>query len=430
MERVVTEMRIRREVQGWTRSDVVVQMQLICPDACDLDENVLKRWEMRRNEPNRRFRPFLCQIFSASDTAELGVGKSWAAWPHWTEATDAERNAEVKRRVMLRAAGLVAVGGLLPRGTPLTESERLDSSWLRDAESTTDLLARAYGTTAPGMVAGPVLAHLDKLRSYVNAPGLPSDRVRLHRAIADTAAFAALLQFRLDRLQPSAELFAIAERHAREAADDLLLAQVLGVNSYLHSTVVSGGLRGNARVALRMLEEANDLLPAAAPCHSRALLAARLAEERASIGDIQGCHRALGQAGSLLDGNGDDGTLGFFSNNGLYSLWNEAYFDGFRGVCEVLLGEPTAVDVLSATLGNTSSGVRRVIVVTDLASAYASAGDPAQAAARLGEACTLASELRFPMAVQRIMGVRARFDPRWADLPFVRELDDRLRVAV
>jgi hypothetical protein len=57
------------------------------------------------------------------------------------------------------------------------------------------------------MVAGPVLAHLDALRSYVSMSGLPSDRVRLHRAIADAASFAALMQFRLDLLDASARSF-------------------------------------------------------------------------------------------------------------------------------------------------------------------------------------------------------------------------------
>jgi hypothetical protein len=173
-----------------------------------------------------------------------------------------------------------------------------------------------------------------------------------------------------------------------------------------------------------------DLLPASASYRSRALLQARLAEERASIGDRDGCKRALGSASTLLDSHTDDGLQGFFSDNGLYSLWDDAYFDGFRGICSVLLGEPSAVDVLSETLRNTSSGIRRVIVMTDLASAYVSAGDPVEAAGRLGDACALASEVRYPMALARITGARARFDPCWAQMQCVQELDERLRVAV
>ena len=403
-------------------------MQLICPDASGLDENVVKRWEMRRNVPNKRFRPYLCRILGVSDTAELGLGDSWAAWAHWTEATDEERRAEVQRRMMLRAAGLLAVGGMLPGSTTPSASKRLDSTWLCDAESTTDLLARAYRTTAPGMVAGPVLAHLGTLQSYVDAAGLPTDHARLHRAMADTASFAALLQFRLDLLGAATHFFGLAEQHAREAGDTALLAQVLGAKSNLHSTVVSGGLRGDARLALSILEEAHDLLPAHAPRRARALLSARLAEERASVGDREGCRRALGEAERLLDGPNDSvGSLGFFGDNGLYSQWDEAYYEGFRGVCAVLLGDPDAVDVLSDTLENTSSGVRRAIVMTDLAGAYARVEMPEQAALILGEAHDLAVDVRYPMAMQRIMGTRGRFDPRWSGMQCVRELDDRLR---
>ncbi|MGH8906427.1 MAG: hypothetical protein ACRD0K_07915 [Egibacteraceae bacterium] len=383
---------------------------------------------MRRNEPNRRFRPYLCRIFGTNDTAELGLGRSWAAWPYWTVATDEERKAEVERRVMLRAAGLLAVGGLLPRGTTAVEPHKLDASWLREAESMTDLLAHAYRTTAPGIISGPVLAHMDKLRSYIGAPGLPADRARLDHAIADVASFAGLLQFRLDLLDASARCFGIAERHAREAEDSALLAQVLGAKSYLYSTVVSAGLRGDARAALSTLEQANDLIPADAPRRARALLLARLAEERASVGDSEGCHRALSGAESLLDGPNDDDTLGFFGNNGLYSLWDEAYFDGFRGVCGVLLSEPATVDVLSDTLAHTTSTVRKAIVLTDLAGAYAGVEMPELAAGTLGEARDLTVDIRFPLAMQRIMGTRARFNPCWTQMRCVRELDDRLRV--
>jgi hypothetical protein len=62
---------------------------------------------------------------------------------------------------------------------------------------------------------------------------------------------------------------------------------------------------------------------------------------------------------------------------------------------------------LHRAIADTSSGVRQAIVLADLAGAYAGAETSEQAASTLGEAHDLAIEVRYPMAMQRIMGTRA-----------------------
>ncbi len=430
MRRVVTEMRLRRETLGWTRAKLAIQLQLACAEAQSVNGHIVKRWELRRHTPSPVFRRALCRMFAVEDIAQLGLGNHWSARLHWTMATDQERAVEVRRRKLL-AAGLAAAGtALLPRAPELFAPGKVDAGWLRDAKQVTTSLASLYRTVSPGQLQASVHGHLGMLVAHLGSARLPADRTRLHLQIADAAAFAGWIEFRLDQLEAAAHCFHLAETHAREAGDRPLLAQVLGSQSLVHSTTPTAGRRGNARRALELVEHAHATLGSSAPRHVLGRLMGRLAEERAVNGDGAGCARALESAATLLSGPLDVGDDGFFGAKGYHSAWDPAYFGAFAATCQVHLGAAGAVDALARTARHVTAPERTATVTADLAAGYAQAGAPELAAQTLLRAYEQAVRVRYPLGVQRVLGVRSRFEKEWERLPSVRDLDEQLRRGV
>jgi hypothetical protein len=70
----------------------------------------------------------------------------------------------------------------------------------------------------------------------------------------------------------------------------------------------------------------------------------------------------------------------------------------------------------------------RAMLEVDMAAVRVLQDAPEEACASLNVALDLAKASGYSIAVGRVFGVRAQFDPRWADLACVRELDERLRL--
>jgi hypothetical protein len=109
--------------------------------------------------------------------------------------------------------------------------------------------------------------------------------------------------------------------------------------------------------------------------------------------------------------------------------WTASHVEWERGRGLVRLGEPVpAQAALRGVLDHL--GTRgRVAVTVYLAEACVVAQDPEQACALLNDALTQARRIHYELVVERIVAVRAQFDPRWANLACVRELDERLHLA-
>jgi hypothetical protein len=86
-----------------------------------------------------------------------------------------------------------------------------------------------------------------------------------------------------------------------------------------------------------------------------------------------------------------------------------------------------AVDALKPTLGPADPGWT-AMALTDIAAARMIQNEPEQTCQELQRALKLARRAGYAMGIDRVLGVRAQFDPRWADLACVRELDERLRL--
>lgn len=81
----------------------------------------------------------------------------------------------------------------------------------------------------------------------------------------------------------------------------------------------------------------------------------------------------------------------------------------------------------SEVLSSTANLRHQVCALANLAVVSAATDEPERACGVLSHSIQLAARDHYAMGLQRAIGVRHRFDPRWATLPAVRDLDDRLR---
>jgi hypothetical protein len=69
---------------------------------------------------------------------------------------------------------------------------------------------------------------------------------------------------------------------------------------------------------------------------------------------------------------------------------------------------------------------RRIASFGHQALGYAKAAESEAACVALDGALTLIGTEPYPMGLRRVIGIRAGFDPAWAGLRCVRQLDERL----
>jgi hypothetical protein len=82
--------------------------------------------------------------------------------------------------------------------------------------------------------------------------------------------------------------------------------------------------------------------------------------------------------------------------------------------------------VFNGVQARAANGRRRVASSCHQALAYAKASEPEAACQALERSLTMIEAEPYPLGLQRVVGVRTGFDPAWAQLPCVRDLDERL----
>jgi hypothetical protein len=346
-----------------------------------------------------------------------------------------QQEEDMERRALLKAlmAGVtsVPVGALgalerireRPAGTV-----RTDEGVVQGLRALVAAYGQAYETVEPSALAPAVGRLLDRITERLHDPMSPAHRQQLGPIAAEAAALAGWLAHLLDHQGAARAYFSLARDAARDAMDDTLHALALGSLSQLHSTTPAGG-RGGSPVALRLLEEANARIGRQAPAAARAWLGARLAEERAALGDADGYRRHMARAEDAWTSGVQDEGRGFFSMQGFFAGWDDERFDGYHGVCLLLVERPREAEpylVRSLQRERARADWRpRATALTDLAAAYAQQREPERACSTAGEALSAATTAGFPMGVQRLRGVRGRLEP-WRTHPDVAELDERL----
>lgn len=206
--------------------------------------------------------------------------------------------------------------------------------------------------------------------------------------------------------------------------DPALQARALGALAYLHSSAPRGGLGGNPRRALELLGRALALA-ANADGFSRGWLATWRADQHATLGDLAAARADLELADATLDA--DDGAdVGFFARRH-YGYGMHGHLNSVRGLVHALAAQLDESERTFATVhANAANSRRRIASCGHQALAYVRASEPEAACEALDHSLTLIETEPYPMGLQRVLGARASFDPAWADLPPVRELDQRL----
>jgi tetratricopeptide (TPR) repeat protein len=390
---------------------------------------------MRMSRPDRQrdaAKRALEAAKSVLDRASLDVARREAT----AEIPRADGEIDMERRVLLKAlmgASLVPMGALeaLERTRSMSAGrDRIDDGLLWALRSLVAAYGQAFETMQPATLAPSVTALVDRITERLSDPSTPAYRQQLAPIASEAAALAGWLAHTLDHQGAAVAYFSLARDAAREAGDNMLHALALGSMAQLHSSTPSGGHAGSP-AALRLLEEANDRIPAYAPPVSRTFLAARLAEEQAAMGDAESYRRSMDRAEDIWsEGTPLDDRWGFFSSQGFFASWEDHRFNGYRGICLVLLKEPGEAETYlrQSLLHNLGEWRPRAVALADLTAAYALQGEPEQACEAARGALSTATRTGFPMGVKRLRGARTYLD-RWQRHPEVMDLDERLAAA-
>ena len=242
------------------------------------------------------------------------------------------RRAEFNKAVVALAASLFF------DPERLTESQKVDAALLRDHESLTRDFVRRQHHARPQTILGPTRAHLNQLLSLESTSLSPGMRQQLDRIIAETAALAGWVAFRSngDLVTAHAQL-ALGRQHAREAGDDILLAQLLAATSSLHSSLdlPRRGEDQRSPLALSLLQAAQRKAGTGSrPVHG--WIAVRLAMEQALLGETRRARPLLGRAEATLPSQPSDDAAG------LFVIWDESRFPGWAGKTLLILRDPAA----------------------------------------------------------------------------------------
>jgi len=295
---------------------------------------------------------------------------------------------EEMRRAEFNKAVLVLAASLLLDGERLSHAESVDAVLLEDLESLTAELARRQHQARPQAILGPIRGHLGYLLELRGASMAPGLRLELARVTAETAGVAGWVAFRGhgDLVTAQSQL-SLGRQQAREAGDDVLMAQLLAASSSLHSSLDLPRVGEDQRSPLALsLLRAAQRKASGGPPQLQGWLAARVAVEQALLGEGRRARAMLARAEATLS-SCPPGAPG-----GLFVIWDETRFPGYAGKTLLVLGDPAATTLLERALAMTSAPHPRLGLLVDLARARVHDGEADDAVVLLLDGARLAVE--------------------------------------
>jgi transcriptional regulator with XRE-family HTH domain len=416
-------LRYQRRLRGWTLDEVAEGLHRLSMGGAELgvDAHMVGRWERGVRRPAPRYVALLCRLFELP-ADELGLVD---------EAVEAaeivDKEDDVRRRQFLQYMSVVT-------GATMLDWDRLaamlrgqlgpgDRILVDDLEVITKSYARQVETVAPGSLLPALRSHLAMLSGSLTGGQPEPVRRRLLSLTGQTAVLAGRLSWLLDNRGEARQCWTLACDLAREAGDDTLLAEALGNQRVLYSTIPNRGQYGRPDRAIAVLDAAEECLPATSSPYPRMMVFLLRAEDWAAAGDADASSRDLEAAErAIATATGRD--------DGFYALWDEGRIAGYRGSCALALGQPEeASRVLETALEQTDDALvgQRCAVMTDLATAYAMQREVEQSADLLMDSANAAERAGLNELIHRVMGARQHLDP-WRDTPAVALLDERLAV--
>jgi tetratricopeptide (TPR) repeat protein len=206
-------------------------------------------------------------------------------------------------------------------------------------------------------------SHISEVEHLLRHTLIREYRERLAAALVDASTLAGWAALDIGSVRQAWDHHEQAKAAARESGSAALLAHATGQQAFILIDV------GRTADALTLLREAYETAGERVPRLLRAWLSAALGEGYAAIGDRDGALRAFDQASTLLPPETTHPELAFLFLGG-------SHLDRWRGNVLAQLGEPDAVDQLTAVLAASPPDfVRaRAAVHIDLAFAHTRIG--------------------------------------------------------
>ncbi|MFF4815056.1 transcriptional regulator [Kitasatospora sp. NPDC001309] len=355
-------LRVIRESHGRTRLEQAELLQRL-QDGRYFDPDNIKRWETEKRLPTPVWYGLLVSAYGVpleEIKRAIQASKQYRRLASANVQADPEE-PPVERRNFL-AAGLVAAGSAIepwgrlaaaisPRPVDTATAERLLAATAAMFTTEEHLPAR--------MLAARLATHLETLTSLLPAAG--KHRRELTVAAGETAALAGWAAYDTGDLASAAHYYETALLAGREAGHGAVTALALGYASY----------SANPERARDMLSAAQTHVRGAGYASARSWLAAREAEEIATLGDRAGAERAIDRATLAFDyvlTDGEPAWTSFFRRSRLDSLTVSTY--ARLAHSDLAL----AADAALANLGSDDSKVR-IAVLHDVATGYVVSGD-------------------------------------------------------
>lgn len=349
-----------------------------------------------------------------------------------------EVDEDVHRRIMLKLLSFLGGAAAAPQValSRLTELEELvnragpvDGARIQAFRAVTNAYAQEFIAAPPQQLIDVLRAHLNRTVSSLELPTMPSLRAELATVVSETASLTGWVLYLAGQRGEAHAHFALARDVAREARDATAEAVALGSMAMLYSTR-DRGTAGGSPLALRLVREAADLIPADAPTPAKAWLSARVAEEYAALGQRPAYSMHLSRALEVRANEQRDAPSGsvVFMEQGLMNFWG-AQGDGpalSEGYGLGVLGDPRGADRLTPLLHRTDSPACRAVLLGRLTTAHVNQREYDEAVRRAAQMVEVTVAGGVLGRIEMVRGLRRRMPD---GVPGLGDLDELLRAA-
>lgn len=397
------------------------------------------RPDRAREAAERGLRAARLQLDGANRVLESGDRVRDTATPsaarRYARLLPIEVDDDVHRRIMLKLLSFLGGAAAAP-GTALARLRELEETVNHEGpvdglridafRTVTNAYAQEFITVPPQQLIDVLRAHVNRTVSCMELPTLPSLRARLGTVVAETAALTGWVLHVAGQRGEAHAYFTLARDVAREVGDATAEAVALASMSSLYSTK-NRGSEGGSQAALRLLQQAAELVPHGAPTPAKAWINARVAEESAALGDTGAFAVSLEHALTIRANERRDDPLGslVFMEQGLMNFWGQqgegpSLSEGF-GLS--VLGDRRGVDRLTPLLHRVDNLPSRAVLLGDLVTAHVNNGDHDQAVRRAAQMVEVTVASGVLGRLERVRGLRRRMPD---GVPGLADLDELL----
>ncbi|MBJ7611122.1 MAG: hypothetical protein DLM67_04870 [Candidatus Nephthysia bennettiae] len=379
-----------------------------------MDGKAFGRWEEGRTRPTF-YAPLLCELYGKT-AEELDLVEA-------AGTMKALKRPEFLDQARLRAVDSAADQLDMARiAEVLHHSLAVDRRVLEDLVTMTQTYGRQVHTFTPAGLLPFVRFHFADLMTLLTRSQPGSVQRQLELLAGETAVIAGYLSYRLHNYGDAETYFGSTDLLAREAGDEPLRALGLIARSALYSPVPHGGVGGDPRTALALLDAAESAAGCEAPPLHLTWLHARRVEDYASCDQGDASDRSLEQAERTFS-RVPARDQGFFHN------WTPGRLIGYRGSAAVMLKRSSeAVAIVDTPLKQAPSVMasERSFLLIIQAAGYADQEQVERSCALLSEAFVLARDAGLVERIRRIKGTRRNHLDHWSLTASVRQLDEQL----